>query len=279
MGTLGSLFNKAAGNTTCEFKEEESIISTSSTVPEILDWIMIKLCTELDVREMAFKGGYMLSKLLPENEVRGTRDIDFSIMTKNYYEDIKRVMAAIGEELFKLGVVSSYEIKPTVEPTMSGGVNYYMADETKHIGIDVGLHDISYGVHSVTVTGQAVNAFTPERMLSDKISAMFTRKRFRRSKDLYDLYVITNTFDVDLNVLTELIAKRGELDYGLSPLRDEIMDGYKHAYDMLDINVNNTDIGNTVRKPSFEEVIDRARVIINNLNTQYHWNHVKRLVE
>lgn len=246
---------------------------------DILDWVMVRLCTGLDIEEMAFKGGYVLSKVLPKNDVRGTRDIDFSILRKVYYSDVKDVMIAIGDDLIATGICSTYEIKDTVEPIMSGGVKYYMADGTKSIGIDVGLHDITWGIHKVFITGNTVNAFTPELMLSDKISAMFTRKRFRRSKDIYDLYVITNNFDVDLAELTRCIKKRGELDYGLSPLRDEIMDGYKHAYDMLDININHTEYGNSVLKPDFNTVIDRARVIIVNLESGLKWNHVNRRVE
>lgn len=272
MGVLDSLLAKASGNSEVQHDSE------LNTVDAVLDFIMSEICSGLNVSEIAFKGGYVLSKLLPENQVRGTRDIDFSTARKAYYEDIKKVLASTGEKLIAAGVCKSYDIKEDIQETMSGGVKYSMKNGIANVGVDVGLHDISYGVTEVRLNGHDVNAFMFERMLADKISAMFTRKRFRRSKDLYDLYVITNHTDVDIQKLSEFIKLRGELDYGLSPIREEIMEGYKHAYDMLDIDVNLSDYGNSKVKPSFEEVIDRARVIILNLDTNTIWNHKDRVV-
>ncbi len=279
MGSLKSLFNAASGVEEVKVSscnEEECNITEETSVDGILDWLMLYICRHMDVEEAAFKGGYVLSRIIPKNEARGTRDIDFSILRKEYYDVVKKVLSSAGDILMGVGVVLRYELKDNVEPTMSGGITFVMSDGTRHLGVDVGLHDITYGTHKIEVNGNLVSAFTPERMLADKFSAMFTRKRFRRVKDLYDFYVITNNFDVNISSLSDMISKRGELDYGLSPVRDEIMDGYRHAYDTLNLNVNADANRDLVEKPSFDTVIHRLRIFVSRLEVGGIWDHVSK---
>ena len=56
MGALGNLFNNAAGGQV-EVKDDTSVptIGPASNVQDILDWVMVRLCTGLDIEEMAFK--------------------------------------------------------------------------------------------------------------------------------------------------------------------------------------------------------------------------------
>lgn len=91
-----------------------------------------------------------------------------------------------------MGYVANYSIKEEIHERMSGGIDFYAEDGHKVLGVDVGLHDISYGIKHYNLEFTDVDAFTVERMLSDKLIAITTRKRFRRTKDLYDLYAITN---------------------------------------------------------------------------------------
>lgn len=49
----------------------------------------------------------------------------------------------------------------------------YSANGDKILGIDVGWHDIYFGTTSTDIKITSVNAFTVERMLSDKVTAIF----------------------------------------------------------------------------------------------------------
>lgn len=273
---LKDLLKQAEGNTVkvCS----DCSITKNSSMQEILDYVMVRLCELMDVREAAFKGGYMLSQMLPVNESRATTDIDFSIYRKEYYSQVKDTLVAIGSELIASGVCSEWKLKDDIQPTMSGGIDFYNSSGVKVLGVDVGLHDLSWGVERVEIQGKGIIAFTPERMLSDKISAMFTRKRFRRTKDLYDLYVISNHYDIDMVSLSLYISNRGELDYGLYPVRDEIMDGYRHAYDMLQLDRG---IQKTVlykEKPGFDVVMQRLKIFVDNLNSDVIWDHKEKVM-
>lgn len=277
MGVLDGLLKKAEGNPVDV--SSDSALSAESSTQEILDYVMVRLCELMDVREVAFKGGYMLSQMLPKNESRATTDIDFSIYRKEYYKVVKDALCTIGDELVSFNICSEYKVKEDVQPTMSGGIDFYKSDGSKALGVDVGLHDLSWGIERVEVQGKGIIAFTPERMLSDKISAMFTRKRFRRSKDLYDLYVISNNHDIDMETLRLYISNRGELDYGLSPIRDEIMDGYRHAYDMLQIDRGVQKTIEYRQKPGFDTVIQRLKIFVDNLDSNVVWDHVERVMK
>lgn len=250
---------------------EGPTLNTNSSTEDILDFIMLNLCSRLEINKLAFKGGYILSKIVPKDEVRATRDIDFSIANKEYYEVVKKILTSIGDELISLGVCDSYEVKDDIHETMSGGINYYMSDGSRHMGVDVGLHDISFGIRKININCSDINAFAIERMLSDKISAMFSRKRFRRSKDLYDFYILTSNFNVNMHDLNEFILKRAPLDFGASPLREEVLVEYKKAYDKLKLNGDN-DQKELTEKPTFDLVISRLRLFIANLSSDKIWN-------
>ena len=69
--------NNNEGNTE-SITVNSSPINSNSTREEILDFIMIFLCERVDLQAPVFKGGYVLTKLIPD-EARRTEDIYFSI--------------------------------------------------------------------------------------------------------------------------------------------------------------------------------------------------------
>lgn len=229
--------------------------------------------------KLAFKGGYMLSKLLPE-DARQTTDIDFSIQNSDLYKDLLRSFEEIAEEFIAEGFIAKYVIKPEVKEHCSGGLDMYSDTGKKVLGVDVGWHDITFGTTTVNVKVADVKAFTIERMLTDKITATLTRKRFRRAKDVYDIYCLTNCFDFSAVTVNDYLAKKEDaVEWDNFPFSEEILTEYKKAYDKLNLTAV-TEVPKP--KPSFSDVIDRFyhigwKLLEPDFNMK--WNHATRMFE
>lgn len=225
-----------------------------------MDYMVLELVREFGDR-LAFKGGYMLTKLMPDT-ARQTTDIDFSIQSSELYQQLIKSMERIGEHFKAIGECSSYKVKETIAPTMSGGMDLYDALGRKFLGIDVSWHDITYGTVTTSIDIGDLRAFEVERMLADKVSAILSRKRFRRPKDLYDLYCITNCFDFDANKVNEYILYRTQgagADWQNYPFNEAIEREYHRAYDLL--NVASIAVGYVITKPDWNIVYQRFNTI------------------
>lgn len=154
-----------------------------------------------------------------------------------------------------MGYVEIYSIKEEIQERMSGGIDFYAEDGHKVLGVDVGLHDISYGIKHYDLKFTDIDAFTVERMLADKLIAITTGKRFRRTKDLYDFYAITNFFDVDIKRLADFIEIRGGAEWNNIPFNDTVLVQYKIAWDKL--NLKSFGGSGMIEKPLFDVALRR----------------------
>ena len=248
-------------------------INENSSTKDLLDYMMLVLVRSIDTNK-AFKGGYLLSKIL-SGESRLTKDKDFSIMNKEYYEPIKEVLISIGE-VFKIkGIVTDYKVKEEIKEFSSGGIKYYK-DGKEVLGIDIGLHDILYGTQNYDLEFGSVQGFSVERMLADKLVAILSKKRFRRTKDLYDFYILVNHFNVDYNSLVYCINNRAGFNPELwenIPFKEEILVEYKKAWDKLVLTSSAT--GRPLNKPSFNDCISTyysIALFIKSGNVANYWN-------
>lgn len=228
-------------------KQEVKELTADSTDEEILDYIIVFVCQRLKSVKSAFKGGYTLMKILPE-VARLSHDIDFSISDVEQYELVKSVLHELGTALIGMNIISSYEVKEIITETSSGGIKL-QRDDKVNLGIDIGLHNLSYGIQSWDIFGQEVERFMVERMLADKISAIFSRKRFRRSKDLYDLYILTASCDVNIDILRECLNERS-IDWNATPFDPIVQVEYAKAYNKLSIKNH---LGAALPLPEFSE--------------------------
>lgn len=228
-------------------REDISSIGPDSTDIEILDYIIVFVCSRIkSVTSYAAKGGYVLMKIIPDL-ARYSHDIDLSISSGEQYELVKEVLHELGDILKSKDVISGYEIKETISPTSSGGIKLMREGNKKDLGIDIGWHDLSYGIKSWNILNEDFERFTVERMLADKLSAIYSRKRFRRTKDLYDVHIITSSCTVDADKVREYLERRG-IDWDASPFKDVVIKEYARGYDKLDITSCN---GKLIDKPDF----------------------------
>lgn len=228
-------------------------VKSQSSETEMLDYMVLVLSRFMSC-DIAFKGGYMLNQLL-QGYSRMTHDVAFSIAKKDDYGAVKAVLKKIALKFMEQGLIASYKIKEDIAEKVSGGIDMYAADGHKVLGVDVGLHNISYGVRHYDLVFTSVDAFTVERMLADKLIAITTRKRFRRTKDLYDFYAITNFFDVDMQKLSQYVELRSGAEWDNIPFDDDVVVQYKRAWDKLELE--NYNGSNTIEKPGFMDAIKR----------------------
>lgn len=244
---------------------------------DVLDYIVLSIIQRFNQEDLAFKGGYMLNQLMPEVS-RMTRDVDFSVDSAEQYEKIKVILKDIGDYLVQNEIICYYKVKDSIAPTQSGGIDFYDSNNSRCLGVDVGWHQIVSGTKWYDLKLGQVHAFSVERMLSDKIHAIFTPKRFRRTKDLYDVYYLLENFDVDYKKFKECIELRGELDLNKNPFREEILEQYLHAWNKLNIvSVVST---REIEKPEFKLVIERLGhfcfPVLNGFKENYSmWEHTK----
>lgn len=255
-----------------EASEDLPVISKDASDQDMLDYMVLVLSRQMTCAA-AFKGGYMLNQLLGKAS-RYTRDIDFSISEEENYKDVKSILTKIAEKFLEIGLIAEYNVKETIAPKQSGGIDFYDATGAKTLGVDVGLHNISYGVQHYHLAFAEIEAFTIERMLADKLIAILTRKRFRRTKDMYDFYAITQFFDVDLKKLYELITIRGGAEWQNIPFNPTVIEQYQHAWDKLDLRAFGG--SGAIAKPDFDVALDRFYEIALTLkdgNASYKWEH------
>jgi hypothetical protein len=110
--------------------------------------------------------------------------------------------------------------------------------------------------------GYDLMRFTVERMLSDKLSAIYSPKRFRRTKDLYDVYILNAAFDIDYKKLKEYIERRNTIDWSKDPFREDVQIQYSAAYDKLKIT---NAVNDEVYKPPFGKCMEVLHMIVNKL--------------
>lgn len=250
-------------------------LTKDSSSQDVLDFIVLSVIQRLNQEDLAFKGGYMLNQLMPEVS-RMTQDVDFSIANGEQYEKVKLVLMDIGDYLKSKTLISSYKVKETISPASSGGIDFYNESGQRVLGVDVGWHQLASGTKWYDLELGRIHAFSVERMLSDKVHAIFTPKRFRRTKDLYDVYYLLENFDVDYRKFKECIEARGNIDLLKNPFREDVLVQYAHAWKKLNIRSSVPSID--LKKPEFKLVIERLNafcfpVMINFQHEYLMWNH------
>lgn len=279
---MSSSYDKFCADSKTTSADKMVVEDTSETsITSMLDEMALVL-SRLFGDRLAFKGGCMLSKMMP-SVARQTTDIDFSIQTSDIYASLIDAMNHIGDHFIEKGYIKHYVVKDTVKPNRSGGMDMYAADGSKVLGIDVGWHDITFGTTTTSIDIGEVRAFTVERMLADKVTAILSRKRFRRPKDIYDLYCITNCFDFDANLVNEYILKRTEgvgAEWQNYPFTETVSREYERAYNALVVKSVKTSV--PLDKPDFDEVLKRFYTLCNKLrymSTKSYWHHDSRTFE
>jgi hypothetical protein len=201
----------------------------SNDIDSLLDFIVRRLV--IDVGDfIALKGGYVVKQLHPL--ARYTTDVDLSIEDITSFTLVLKSLEASAKKIIDV-FGGSYSLTD-VKELSSGGVTVYknLLGEGKQslVSVDVSLQNLSYGVVKVDNLGRR---FTIERMLADKLSALSSYKRLRRSKDLYDLWLFNEYFSIDYKELLRVVNLRG---YNPRLFTEEELIQMNKAYDTLKLD-------------------------------------------
>lgn len=196
----------------------QSLSPSMQLRPTILENLYTIIVKTLDSGSYALKGGYILSKLLPEFR-RSTFDIDISIESLSTFTRIVENLSPYLEDLIQQGLIYSYSCKdPSIKGSrnVSGYIKLYVKSNANSkkvvlcgIDFDLKLRNSRLGV-STLQDGSFVYSF--ERMLADKVSALYSTEKIliHRVRDIVDIYLILiNSKNLNLHLILSLAKTNG----------------------------------------------------------------------
>lgn len=240
--------------------ENEKIITDSgislfktSTRDEVLRWIVSNLCVDLDAHKSD------IWKVVIGNAAQDTKIPIYDSKIGIYVcSVIKSSMNNIFRALIQANIISTYEM-----------------DVVEHRSVGVKLHDCRGEDTNINVSWNFKGynfslifdseGFSVEKMLSDIIAAVYLPERTVSAYDLYNFYVITDYFDVDLKKI-ELGSH--QLEWGKTPYNETVCREYAKAYNNLQKD-----------RPCAIEIIERLHMFMYYSETHYKWSGTAKVPE
>lgn len=210
----------------------------------------------LDNRLLVYKGGLFLGE--HTGYPRFTQDVDVTLLDADAYTCVKAVLEAFGDQLVSESVISSFEIKAEAVKGRSGGAKFLASTGRVSFSIDVSLEgDVPLATTQIdTAIAGPLCLTTTEQVLCDKLRVLYSRLRFRRAKDLYDVWLILNHGSYNVHVLREMLITCGvyPLPVAECPFRDDYIRDMQHAYEKFRLIDAVTE--EEVAKPDFFTVVE-----------------------
>lgn len=200
---------------------EHTNIDYSSILDVYID-LFLNMASKVN-NEIILKGNVLLNKLLPDT-ARGTVDMDLSVLNTSVYDDIiVPEFKKFGDSLVYIGKAESYNIHP-IKVRSSGGIDAFDKDNNILFAVDVRLMSTSvYGYLKYNFGGIYAYGSSIEKILCDKCLSTLSKRKFKRIKDFYDIFIILDSdveYDIEIvyKLMLELIPKE-ELNHLLSNLK------------------------------------------------------------
>lgn len=223
------------------------------------------------IRKDVFLKGNVLLNQICRNTARGTKDLDMSVISTELYDTvILPELIKFGDTLVSNGLAEFYQVK-NIQPKMSGGIDVKDGQNHTLYSVDVSLSDIHpLGVVEYTFGGYVVYGSSIEKILADKCLSTLSRKRFRRIKDFYDIYIILDSevgYDVS-SVLELMISKVGREEVisllNNQPFTREVIEQVVKSWNTL-VLIRDLD-GSKIDKPNFQSVIDKVYILYDRIS-------------
>lgn len=202
-----------------------------------------------------YQGGFFIGNYT--GEPRYTQDVDMTIIYLPTYERVKTALTSFGELLFGEGVISRYAVKPSTSERNSGGAKYYALDGSILFSVDIGYHENPLQTQALTISGLGtVSVSCVEQMLCDKVSALYSDRRLRRIKDLFDAWHILSVCEIDDSIFIDCLTRAGiaPLPSSDGPFTYDNVDRMEAAYNSVVV----FPVGSreAYPKPTFAEVVE-----------------------
>lgn len=184
-------------------------------------------------RQIILKGGLNLEVALikynsPIN-ARPTVDADFQLFSEDILESLLAEIPHLESQLnlkYKVFDRRGLDKTPnsdsiTIETDL--GVKFEVDINISKYKVDVEVFDIEYPL-----------GYSMESMLADKLKVFYSKKIYRRSKDLYDLYLLSVAKNFKLIATKSVILDKWENTvFPEMPLHSANLDDLKYAYNKL----------------------------------------------
>lgn len=225
------------------------------------------------IRNSIFLKGNVLLNKLYSDIARSTIDLDIGLINKELYDTvITEEFKLFGDELIQKNIACKYSIRD-IKETRNGGIDVFNDNGDKIYAVDVSLDDNAmFGIVEYTFDGINILGSSTERIICDKCLSTLSRRRFKRVKDFFDLYLLL-TADVkyDIKVVFNLMVGLCGIEEVTKLLKNYPFDKTTIAsistiWDKF--NVKNTLSGNGIEKESFTVVYSRLSVLYANLKVQ-----------
>lgn len=209
-----------------------------------------KELNDLDV--IAVKGYFALMtqiSLKGFNIDRLSKDLDLQILNSNKWEYVISNIDNINKHS-KLNI--TYELIKVKE---AGNIVKYTVKYNGNslFSIDANKDPKPYQYDKIKIYDIKVNFFKPSVMLADKLSSSASSKIYRRTKDLYDIYLLSTIFEFKLPKLVKCINSKRNIDTNHIELYNpRNLDDLKRGYNSLKLKEGSP-------KPEFEEVYEKLK--------------------
>lgn len=249
------------------------------------------------VERFTLKGGILLYALFQGEFARSTRDID--LLAKNLpnsVDDMRKVFYTIlsieCDDALRYDL-DTLEVKKITEFKEYHGVNIFIMaylDRTRvPVSIDIGFGDIIYPDRVKMEFPVLLDMEVPEiytysivSVISEKFEAIVSLGNANsRYKDFYDIYILADRYDFDMDELKEAVKEtfeyRGTGFDDIAAFTDEFAASELHRNRWTAFLKKK----NTLIKVDLEDVVDLLRTLLfpivesirNNIENGAKWNH------
>lgn len=202
------------------FGDETSIFAEDANILDVYTDLFLAMSRRVN-KQIILKGNVLLNKLLP-HEARLTKDLDVSIVDRELFDIIKDELKNFSENLIKLGIAASYHIRDIA--SHSGGLDVFNEAGDKLYSVDVNLCNVSvYGFVEYSMLGESIYGASVEKILCDKCISILSKRRFKRIKDFYDVFII---LDSGLKFSYEKILELMLADFSDDASLEKQLDGF-----------------------------------------------------
>jgi predicted nucleotidyltransferase component of viral defense system len=170
--------------------------------------------SEMLARELIFRGGTALHKMIMPQPSRYSEDLDFVRTSAGGIGDIMK-------ELTELGKQSGFTVKTKMGPFPKVYWHYEtQTGRSMRIKIEINtyerspalpLAEVSHIIHTDWFSGEAmVSMFQNEEMAATKLRALYQRSKGR---DLFDLWLLTNKVGIDAELTCQAFSTYRPVGY------------------------------------------------------------------
>lgn len=254
--------------------------SNDNNISEMYDVLFVLQVMTRQIALSEYKGYFVLmgdTAFMPmlneknlDTYMRSTHDIDLYVSSESAWQSFKRDIVQILNSN-QDGVqyqITNFKKRSTTSDSINLIASYKGTEYRLKIDRNVSLFK------TITVTylsSAGMNAYDCDTMIVDKVSAICSQKVYRQSKDLYDLYVLSQIRQYSLNSLVNYIkVKRPEFfTSGVNMLVPQNYASLEHAYSKYRGLLN---------KPEFDAMFKICSSFIcpffslDTINRDLYWN-------